>query len=251
MARKQDTRTVKSPGTKKPAKAPGKSAAKPKSVAKAPVKSVAKAATSKAAGVKSAAKAPKSAGNRTRKPAPSAVRTAVSKATSAPASSKKALKSARAQAKALIADLPVPHLSQVPEKVSESVRAIGNQITTWLDSDLGRTMVAELLVYVAGQLTAKAQSVGSGTRDAVVKAGAEMGAAAADAGAQVVKSGKSVSGAGTALLDAGRADAGSLVRHVAQAAVGAVGGVVAEVTQKAIERRKGGDGAAKKGRKGR
>lgn len=247
MARKQDTRTVKT-ATKKTArtKAPAKPSAKAKAASKAPAKTAAKAASEK-----SAAKAPKAATNRARKPAPSAVRTAVSKATSAPANSKKALKSARAQAKALIADLPVPHLAQVPEKVTDSVKAIGNQITSWLDTDLGRTLVAELLVYVAGQLTAKAQSVGAGTRDAVVKAGAEMGAAAADAGAQVVKSGKSVSGAGTALLDAGRADAGSLVRSVAQAAVGAVGEVVADVTQKAIARRKGGGASPKKGRKSR
>lgn len=248
MARKQDTRTVKTSGTKKAAKATEKPAAKP---AKPPGKPSAKggtktkAAASKTATAKSAAKTPKVAAGNRRKPASATVRMPVSKETSAPGSAKKALKSARAQAKALIADLPdlsVPHL---PEKVTESVRAIGNQITSWLDSDLGRAMVAELLIYVAGQLTAKAQSAGAGTRDVVVKAGAEMGAAAADAGAKVVKAGSSVADAGNAMPDAG-----NLMRSVAQAAVGAVGGVVAEVAQKAIERRKGG-GSSKKGKKAR
>ena len=263
MARKKDTRTVKTSDASKLAKDEDRSAAKapPKAKAgKAPRpkaaagktaagktvagKTVAgKTATGKTAASKAKAKGAKAPVPNRRKPASPAVRTPVSQATSAPVSAKKALKSARAQAKALIADLPVPEmphvsLPHVPEKVSDSVKAMGNQIASWLNSELGRIMVAELLVYVARQLTDTAgKATGKDAKDAVLKAGAEMGAAAAEAGAQVVKAGGSVTQAGSAFLSAGTTDAGSLVRHVAEAAVGAVGEVVAEVAQKAIARR--------------
>lgn len=161
MARKQDTRTIKMPGRKKPAK--GEARADPKIEARADAKApppksavkakrgkaAAKVETAKAEEPKAKAKTRKAAPN-SRKPAPPAARMPVLRVTSAPATAKQALKSARAQAKALVAEIPVP---PSPPQVSDSVRAIGNQIASWLHSELGRAMLAELLVYVARQIS--------------------------------------------------------------------------------------------------
>lgn len=224
MARKQDTRTLKAPAPKKASK---KADAAPLEAAKD-----AKSKSKKSGKTKKAAK---SVLPDVRKQASAAVRMPVSATTKAVKDGKKVVASARAQAKELLGKA-TPGDADTP--VSETVRTIGNQITGWLTSDVGRVLVAELLVYIARQLTAKGEAAGpaKGITDAIVSAGAKIGAATADAGAQMLSAGRH---AADEVAEAAKSDAGSIVQNVAKAAVGAVGEVVAEVAEKAI-RRKGG-----------
>lgn len=245
MARRQDTRA-------KPPKASSKS--KP-----AKVEKVASAAKPK--GKKSAKSSVPPASKGASKALLDAVRTPVSAATTAKGKAKKTIRSAKDTARTLVSDLPKPSvpdlpaaaLAAVPHQLGDAFKAIGSQIAGALNTDVGRVMVAELLVYVAKSLTqAAAQTETAGdAKSALLNAGAKIGAAAADAGAKMAETGKSAAKAGSDLLDGGRSVAGAgasaageaaggardLVREVAQVAVSTVGGMVADVATKAISKR--------------
>ncbi|HMO28656.1 hypothetical protein [Enterovirga sp.] len=191
------------PGRKKPAKGETKTDVKanaeeaaPKSAAKAKRgKVAAKAETGKAEAPKAKVKAGKTTPN-SRKPAPPAARTPVSRVTSAPATAKQALKSARAQAKALVAEIPVP---AGPPQVRDSVRAIGNQIASWLHSELGRAMLAELLVYLAQQISTSVQKTAEEIEEPPpAEAGPETGEDPATPNEAAAPSRKAGKGAGKA-----------------------------------------------------
>ena len=173
----------------------------------------------------------------------------------------KAIEAAKSKAKHIADELPaasnplaglsLPSLPQVD--VGHTVKAIGNQILGALNSDIGRVMVAELLIFVAKSLTTAAAETEAGkdAKTAILNAGAKIGAAAADAGARMVDTGIAAAATGANLVDRGTAAASSgadaatqaaahapdLVRDVAQVAVTAVGSVVADAAQNFMKRR--------------
>lgn len=166
---------------------------------------------------------------------------------------KKALRSAKAQAKRLVPDVSVPEIPSLGGlDIGSTARSIGNQVLGALNTDVGRVMVAELLIFVAKSLTKAAADtdVGKDAKSTLLSAGAKIGAAAADAGAKMVETGNAAiesgreaaeSGADTATKAAGSAS--DLMREVAQVAVGAMGGMVTDAATKMIKRR-GGRGKA-------
>lgn len=212
MAKKQDTKT-------KVAKAKSD---KTKS-AKAPAAKVAK---------------PQSAG--------SAVKAVAPTVAAVPAKAKKVMKSARATARQLVPSMPaLPKLPSAPRlhapsmpdlDVSGTVKEIGGQIMSVLNSSAGRVIVAEVLVYLATSLTKAAANTETGkdVTDNVMNAGAKIGAAVASAGAKMMETGSSGADAAGDLA----MDAKGIAREVAQVAVGAVGGVVVEAASKVMGRRK-------------
>lgn len=157
---------------------------------------------------------------------------------------KKALKAAKSRAGSFMPDL---HMPAMPGMVGDAFKSIGTQIAGALNTDVGRVMMAELLVYVAKSLTKAAtetEAAGASAKAAVVSTGAKVGAAAAGAGAKMVESGHSAAEAGSKMLDEGKAAASDavggargLIREVAQVAVEAVGGVVVDAAKKAVSRR--------------
>ena len=153
---------------------------------------------------------------------------------------KKSVRKAADEALKLVPEVPQP---AIPTAVTDLIRTIGGQIATALNTDVGRVMVAELLIYIAKSLT-KAAADTDTARDAtsaIMSAGAKIGAAAADAGARMVETGGDVASSGVQALGDGAAAAGTaaggasnLVREVAQVAVGAMGGAVVEAASKVM-----------------
>ena len=237
MARKQDTtKAAKSTKAKQP---------------KSP--KIAKAATLKASASKSSAPTARA---RKAKSTLEAVRTPILAASTKVKSgagksktkvkneAKKAIKAAKKEARGFMADVHMPHM---PEGVSDAFKSVGTQIAGALNSDVGRVLMAEMLMFVAASLTkaAAGTETGKDAKSAILSAGAKIGAVAADAGAKMVETGHDAADAGSAILETGRKAAGegaeatasgarNLVREVAQVAVGAVGGAVVDAAQKAI-----------------
>lgn len=142
-------------------------------------------------------------------------------------------KSAAQSAANLLPDIP----SMPTGEVGAFVKSVGNQIVGALNTDVGRVMVAELLVYVAKSLTQAAASTETGkdAKEAMVNVGAKIGAAAANAGAKFVETGAAAATSGADAADGAR----GLVREVAQVAVSTVGSVVAEAAAKVMRGKKG------------
>ena len=153
---------------------------------------------------------------------------------------------ARATARRLVPSVPaLPEMPSVPRvhapsmpdlDVPGTVKEIGGQIMSVLNSSAGRVIVAEVLIYLATSLTKAAASTETGkdVTDNVMNAGAKIGAAVASAGARMMETGSSgADAAGDIAMDAK-----GIAREVAQVAVGAVGGIVAETASKVMGRRK-------------
>lgn len=176
----------------------------------------------------------------------SAVKAAAPIVAAVPDKARKVMKSARATARQLVPSAsalpklpkaPRLHTPSMPDlDVSGTVKEIGGQIMSVLNSSAGRVIVAEVLVYLATSLTKAAANTETGkdVTDNVMSAGAKIGAAVASAGAKMMETGSSgVDAAGDVALDAK-----GIAREVAQVAVGAVGGVVVEAASKVMGRRK-------------
>jgi hypothetical protein len=136
----------------------------------------------------------------------------------------------------------MPEVPNLPTgEVSQFVKTIGGQIVGALNTNMGRAMVAELLVYVAGSLTKAAVNTEAGrdAKDALVNASAKIGAAAANAGAKFVETGAQAASSGAEAASDAAGGAKSLAREVAQVAVSTVGGVVAEAATKVLKGRGG------------
>lgn len=250
MARKPDTRTsAKRPAAKSAPKSAPRSAAK-----RAPKSSPGKSGAGKTV---RAAKAPDDKAKTARSPrgTRSASRAAVSMASleavrtpvalvstktkkKVKSETKKALKAVKKARKGSRKSMPEFLASSSPLHLSDTFKSVGNQIAGALNTDVGRVMVAELLVYVAKSLTRAASKTDAAkdTKSALISAGAKIGAAAADAGARMVETGQAAVARGAKALDRGKDavangagdDARTMVQHVADAAVSAVGGAVAE-----------------------
>lgn len=184
----------------------------------------------------------------------SAVKSVAPAVAAAPAKARKVMKSARATARQLVPSVPsLPKLPSAPRlhapsmpdlDVSGTVKEIGGQIMSVLNSSAGRVIVAEVLIYLASSLTKAAANTETGkdVTDNVMNAGAKIGAAVASAGARMMETGSA--GADKAGEIAGdlagdvAMDAKGIAREVASVAVGAVGGVVAEAASKVMGRRR-------------
>jgi hypothetical protein len=235
MAKKPDNKAKDTKADKK-AKAP-KSA---KSDAKTSAKTFAKSASS----AKSAARTPAKADLTAATPLTALVKPAAQigkgskKAKEAlKAANKKAAKSAKAGARNLVPDL-------AQNEVVETAKAIGGQIMSVLNTDAGRVIAAEVLIYLARSLTKAAADTEAG-KDAtatVLNAGAKIGAAVANAGARAMESGGDVASAGSQAASAAAVTATDVAREVAQVAVSTVGGAVLDAAQNVLKRRgKSGD----------
>ena len=237
MARKQDARHTA-----------------PKPAAKTKAKGAKGAKTAARAGKAKSGSGLRARADRGSQTALEAVRIPVMEASSkAKSTAKKALKSAKVRARELVPDVHAPSLGGVPSQVGEALKTVGTQIAHALNTDVGRVMVAELLMYAAKSLTkAAANTEAAGdAKSALLNAGAKVGAAAADAGAKMVETGQSAAETGSKLLGEGKAaaeagveaagdaasSAGDLMREVAQAAVGAVGGAVVDAAQRVVGKR--------------
>ena len=179
-----------------------------------------------------------------------AVKAVAPAAAAAPAKARKVMKSARATARQLVPSVPsLPKLPSAPRlhapsmpdlDVSGTVKEIGGQIMSVLNSSAGRVIVAEVLIYLASSLTKAAANTETGkdVTDNVMNAGAKIGAAVASAGARLMETGSAgADKAGDVAGDVAM-DAKGIAREVASVAVGAVGGVVAEAASKVMGRRK-------------
>jgi hypothetical protein len=148
---------------------------------------------------------------------------------------KKGSKSGKGRGLNLVPDLSLPSQGDVVE----TAKAIGGQIMSVLNTDAGRAIAAEVLIYLAKSLTKAATDTEAG-KDAtatMLNAGAKIGAAVASAGAQAMESGGDVTSAGAKAASAGAATAKDLAREVAQVAVSTVGGVAVDVAEKVLKRR--------------
>ena len=196
----------------------------------APVARVEKAATDAVEAVKGEAKAVAD----TAKSAAGSAKAAVVSATD---TAKAGAKGAGAKAKSFLPDFHLPSTTDA----SAFVKSVGGQIATAMNSDVGRVMIAELLMIVAGSLTAAAAKTETG-RDAktkIIKAGAKIGAAAANAGAKIVETGSQAASTGSSAAGEAVDGAKGVAREVAHMAVSAVGGVVVDAATKVLGRGRG------------
>lgn len=262
MARKQDTRTSPPKAAAKSARAPGNakgSSASTKTSAQAEAKSskaralktpASKTRASKTAVAEIVRSAPRSA--KIAKSVLEAVRTPVAAVAAKMPTGKvardKSAKPSKGAAKRVSKTTKDKLLSFVPElphlpaqsQVGDVVKSIGTQIVGAINTDVGRVMVAELLMYVAKSLTKAAAGSESAetAKSAILGAGAKIGAAAAEAGGKMVSEGRSAAAVGAGAAGEAAETARGLMREVAQVAVGAVGGVVADVATKAMGKRR-------------
>jgi hypothetical protein len=146
---------------------------------------------------------------------------------------KKAAKLAKTAALNLVPKVSAPSLPQVD--VVQTAKEIGGQLMSVLNTDAGRVIAAEVLIYLAKSLTKAAANTEAGkdATETVLNAGAKIGAAVASAGAKAMDTGSNAASSGAEAA----VTATDIAREVAQVAVSTVGGVAVEVAQKVLKRR--------------
>lgn len=139
---------------------------------------------------------------------------------------------------AAMPDMPsMPHL-----EVPQGIRDIGTYLSSVLNTDAGRFIMAELLIQVAKALTTKLADTETAHKaaDAVREAGGSASDVVKTVGTKAAASAGSALSSGTDLATAAR----GVAREVAQAAVGAVGGAVVQAAQNMLPTKKGKGAAA-------
>jgi len=162
----------------------------------------------------------------------------------APGKAGKAMKRAKTKALNLMPETPTLPRPQMPDiDVGQTVREIGSQVMTVLNSPTGRVIVAEVLIHLAKAMTRAAANTETGrdVKETALNAGAKIGAAVAAAGAKMLEGGQDVAQTGVDAAQRGAEAAGEaatnasdIARQVASVAVNAVGGVVAQAASRVM-----------------
>lgn len=120
-------------------------------------------------------------------------------------------------------------------EIPQGVRDVGAYLSSALNTDAGRVIMAELLIQVAKALTTRlaATETAHNAVAAVRSAGEAAGDAVRDAGEAAVEAGSDLASA-----------AKGVAKEVAQAAVGAVGGAVVRAAQDMVPGGRKGKGSA-------
>jgi hypothetical protein len=255
--RKMTTRAAaaKSPARAAAAKSPARAAASARETAPAPETPAAKTTSARGTSargrgkarsdrqeggvietVKAVAEAPAKAVRETKR---AASRAATAVKDDVAAATRKTTRGATKAKKTATSFLPDFSLPSLPTgEVADVAKKFGSQLVSYLNSDVGRVVAAEVLVALAASLTKAAANTETGkdTKEALYNAGAKIGAAAANAGAKMMDTGSAAASQGADAAANAAGNVKDVAREMAQVAVSAVGGVVADAAKKVIRR---------------